>query len=76
MANLELSKCDMCGTIALVSRRYYYYDIKCDCCDCYNDKRDNHFEITKHCSKCKPKPPNRISAVVAPIIINPTISLA
>lgn len=32
MGDIEFAKCDVCGQEAPVSRKYYYYDVKCDCC--------------------------------------------
>jgi len=55
----EYTKCDMCRKESVVSREYYYYDIKCVCCS-----NDQHFEIVRYCKDCKPKPPLRISSVV------------
>ncbi len=61
--DIEHSKCDICGTVGSVSRKYYHYNIQCQCC---NDQTDDHFEIVRHCNKCKPKPPAAIKAVVEP----------
>lgn len=64
MGDIEFAKCDVCGQEAHVSRKYYYYDIKCDCC---NSKDSPHFEIVRYCEKCKPKPPRTISLLLKPI---------
>ena len=56
--SIEWGVCSICKSEGQVSRKYYYYDIVCDCC------RGGHFEIVKHCDKCEPKAPRRISAVV------------
>lgn len=64
MGDCEFSKCDVCGQDAHVDRKYYYYDVKCDCC---NSKDSPHFEIVRHCVKCEPKPPRRISLSLKPI---------
>ena len=58
MGEQEFSKCDICGQDAHVDRKYYYYDVKCECC---NSKDSPHFEIVRHCANCEPKPPRRIS---------------
>jgi len=63
MSDVEYGKCDICGNDNILSRKYYYYDIKCDCC---NSKDDNHFEIVKYCNKCKPKPPQKITVYIQP----------
>lgn len=59
----EWSKCDICGKEGLVLRKYYHYDVKCECC-----VGGQHFELVKYCNDCKDKvkPPHRISAVVKP----------
>jgi len=59
---IEYGTCDICGKDRPLSRKYYKYDIKCDCC---NDKDDDHFEIVRHCNKCEPKPPRTIKVVFA-----------
>lgn len=62
--DLEIANCDVCNIQASVKRKYYYYNIQCDCC---NNKKDNHFEIVRYCSNCEPKPPQRISVVLETI---------
>jgi len=63
MGDIEESKCDICGEVSHVSRKYYYYDIKCECCNGYND---NHFEIVRYCIYCEPKPPQTVKAWIKP----------
>jgi len=60
---IEYGNCDMCNMQAPLSRKYYKYDIKCECC---NNKDDDHFEIVRYCSECKPKPLGSIKVVIAP----------
>lgn len=48
---IEFGKCDYCGKETTVERKYYHYDIKCDC------HSPNHFEIRHNCKDCKPRPP-------------------
>lgn len=63
--NVEVSICDVCKKEGVsVARKYYRYLIVCECC---NAAKDNHFEIVRYCSDCKPVPPRRISAVVLPL---------
>ena len=62
MGDSEMAQCDMCEKTTTVARKYYYYDIKCDCC---NTKDKPHFEIVRHCVKCEPKPPRRLSVVLS-----------
>lgn len=64
MGESEFGKCSMCEQDAHVGRKYYYYDVKCDCC---NSKDSPHFEIVYHCVKCEPKPPRIISLSLKPI---------
>jgi len=69
MCECEYGKCDICGaTDVLLARKYYYYDVDCECC-VHNKRnsREKHFEIVRYCNNCKPKPPRRISAVIKPI---------
>lgn len=65
MGDTEVDKCNICGKVTNVTRKYYYYDIKCYCC---NSKVDPHFEIVKYCERCNPKPPTRISVVINPLV--------
>lgn len=48
MEGLEYGKCDMCGNIAYLQRKYYNFDIKCEC------HGDEHFEIVSYCKDCVP----------------------
>ncbi len=64
MGDIEVSICSICKQEKPVSRKYYDYNITCECC---NGKNDNHFEIVWYCSECKPIPPRSISAVIKPI---------
>jgi len=64
MEDIEYGECDICGIQGVLERKYYRYDIKCDCC---NSKKDDHFEIVRFCSNCQPKPPSVIRVVMKPI---------
>lgn len=57
MADAEIGKCVVCGTIGVVARTYFSYDIKCEC------HAPNHFEIVKHCVGCVPKEPTETRIV-------------
>lgn len=48
---IEFGKCDICGNEDNLQRKYYKYDIKCECHSPY------HFEIVRHCKECKPVEP-------------------
>lgn len=60
----EWGLCDICKQMDYLNRKYYYYDIQCDCC---NQKNDPHFEIVYYCNKCSPKPPHKVSLSLHPI---------
>ena len=62
MNNIEVDYCDICHKKKQVRRKYYYYDINCDCCG----SSRGHFEIVRYCDKCTPKPPKRINIVMEP----------
>lgn len=51
MADQEINICDTCKQVKPVSRKYYYYNIKCEC------HNNNHFEIVWHCKDCEPIEP-------------------
>jgi len=49
---IEIDKCDVCGKENVhVSRKYYRYDIKCEC------HSPHHFELVRYCKDCIPKEP-------------------
>ena len=51
VGDVEISKCQYCGTKGPVKRKYYHYDITCDC------HSPEHFEIVFHCKNCIPAEP-------------------
>jgi hypothetical protein len=57
--DVEFNECSCCGKGAIVQRKYYHYNIKCDCCG-----GGKHFEIVRYCKDCTPKPPFRIRIVL------------
>ena len=57
---IEIDYCDICHKKTQVSRKYYHYNIACECCG------STHFEIVRYCKNCTPRPPYRISAIVEP----------
>lgn len=59
----EYGVCDICGKSAPLDRKYYFYDIKCSCC---NSADSPHFEIVRFCKNCTPVPPRRLSVVFEP----------
>lgn len=62
-ADIEYGNCDVCNDKSSLNRKYYYNDIKCSCC---NSKKDDHFEIVRHCNNCEPKAPNNINVSIEP----------
>lgn len=44
----EYGICDMCGNKGIIQRRYYHFDIRCEC------HLPNHFEIVHYCKDCVP----------------------
>lgn len=50
-SKMEYGACDYCGFTGPVSRKYYKYDIGCDC------HSPKHFEIVYYCRNCKPQEP-------------------
>lgn len=49
--DVEYGKCPTCNTEGPLERRYYHYDIKCEC------HSPDHFEIVWYCKNCSPKEP-------------------
>ena len=62
MSEVEIDYCDICHKKKQVQRKYYYYNINCECCG-----GPQHFEIVKYCAECEPVPPRRIAAIVVPV---------
>lgn len=57
----EVGTCDICEVSGvMLSRQYYNYDIKCDCCS------PNHFEIVHYCNTCTPKAPENTIVWIKP----------
>ena len=64
MGDIEVGTCDVCSKEQVpVSRTYYEYDAKCECC---NDAMSNHFEIVWTCKDCEPKAPESIKLMMKP----------
>ncbi len=49
---IEWGKCDYCGYEGHINRKYFRYEIKCEC------HSPNHFELVYHCNDCEPKEPS------------------
>lgn len=59
---MEIDYCYICKKLKPLRRKYYSYNIKCECC--LNGGIAKHFELVKHCSDCKPVPPMTIKPVL------------
>lgn len=59
MGSCEIAKCTFCGIATEVVRKYYHYNMDCECCS-----GDKHFEIVRYCKDCTPHPPYKITACV------------
>ena len=61
--DIEFGKCDICGKETCLNRKYYYYDIKCEC------HSPQHFELVCYCDDCKDKvkPPTHTLVRIKPI---------
>lgn len=54
--DVEMGKCDTCGTETVgVARQYYFYGIECLCCN-----GNSHFVFVYHCANCQPIEPTEI----------------
>jgi len=51
MGDQEFGKCPYCKEEKPLNRKYYRYDIKCEC------HSPQHFEIVWHCNNCTPHEP-------------------
>ena len=51
MNDIEYGICDICGREANLQRKYYYFNIKCEC------HLPTHSEMVKYCSDCVPLRP-------------------
>ncbi len=56
--DIEHGICQICHNEADLTRKYYRYDIKCECHSPY------HFELVRHCKKCIPKEPEITKIIV------------
>ena len=63
MSEVEYGPCDICKHVKELSRKYYHYDIKCEC------HSPKHFELIRYCSDCTPKQPIKTTINITPINI-------
>ena len=62
MGDIEIDYCDICHKKEQVQRKYYYYDINCECCG----SKYGHFEIVRYCEDCTPVPPSHVTVEMEP----------
>ena len=64
----ELGICQLCNKQdTIVLRKYYYYDIKCECCMVTHEGNGVHAEMVYHCIDCEPKPPRKLIFEAKPL---------
>lgn len=51
MGDVEFGKCGVCKEDKPLQRKYYRYNIDCECCG------NEHFEYVAHCKDCTPVEP-------------------
>lgn len=51
MPEIEFGQCPICGFERQLHRKYYRYDLRCEC------HSPKHFEVVWHCENCEPEPP-------------------
>lgn len=56
---VEFSKCDYCGNEDYVNRKYFHYNIKCEC------HSPKHFEMRRYCKNCFPVEPKVTTLTVS-----------
>lgn len=54
----EYGRCKFCRRSAILQRKYYYYDIDCECCN------GKHFEFVRYCKHCTPVEPEEIKVTL------------
>lgn len=62
MGDGMFGKCGCCGKESGLRRKYFYYDVKCDCCG--GASENEHFVIVDHCKDCVPIAPTTIKLVL------------
>lgn len=51
MEHVDYGVCDMCGRVADVQKKYYFFNIDCKC------HSRGHYEVIDYCSDCVPMRP-------------------
>lgn len=62
--DIEVGKCDICGNVRPLQRKYYRYPIQCEC------HSPHHFELVCHCKYCEPKEPEFAKLTVSTKVLN------
>ena len=60
MGDIEKGICSVCKKICAGNRKYYHYNIDCECCG-----GNTHFEIVFHCNDCIPIEPKEIRPILS-----------
>lgn len=58
MGEIEFGKCPYCRQEKPLQRKYFYYDINCEC------HSPQHFEIVWHCKDCIPQEPKETKITI------------
>jgi hypothetical protein len=67
--DVEFGYCEICGKEDALQRKYYHYNIKCDCCS------PQHSELVRYCKNCEPREPLRTKLSVKTDIIKDSLKL-
>lgn len=59
MSDAEYGKCEICKISNYLTRTYFRFPIKCQCCG------PTHFELITHCSECIPEMPPTTTVVLS-----------
>ena len=59
MSEIEEGRCGTCREIKQLNRKYFHYDVDCECCS-----GKHHFVIVRHCNVCKPREPESITVTL------------
>ena len=65
MGDVEIGTCDICMlNNTELSRKYYYYDIECECCV------GKHSAYCKYCKNCSPEEPEETKIYIKTAKLN------
>lgn len=63
MGDVEFGQCGVCKELKSLQRKYYRYNIDCECCG------NEHFEYVAHCKDCTPVEPRTTRVTVSTDIL-------